>query len=76
MSLVILCMTGDDLLDEKAEAGNFTDLTDSLLPLFNDPDGRGKRRWEQVFGLARPPEPRRGGIRFSVTVRRKSSSGS
>ena len=59
------------------ESGRFTDVTDSLLPLFSDPDGRGSRRWREMFGLERPTPitpPRREGLTFSVRVRRQSSS--
>ena len=33
--------------------GNFTDATDALPSLFADPDGRGARRWSQMFDKAR-----------------------
>ena len=62
--------------DEKLATGRFTDITDSLLPLFADPDARAARRWRELFGYERPAAPKRGGIRFTVSVRRRSSSGS
>ena len=71
-------MDSDIILAESKErpSGRFTDVTDTLLPLFSDPDGRGGRRWEQVFGLAPAEQPKGDGPFFSVRVRRRSSSGS
>jgi len=37
--------------------GNFTEVEESLLPLFDE--GGGNRRWREIFGLERP-RPRRG----------------
>lgn len=64
-----------DLEEDRAGRGRFTDVTDSLLPLFSDPDMRGGRRWRETFGFepVQPrPEPREGA--FIVYVRRQSSS--
>jgi hypothetical protein len=33
--------------------GSFADSHNGLLPLFDDPDGRGQRRWPEVFGIER-----------------------
>jgi hypothetical protein len=44
-----------------------------LLPLFNDPDGRGSRRWREMFGLERPL-PRRHRGAFIVREALRSSS--
>jgi hypothetical protein len=54
--------------------GSFTDSPDQLLPLFSDPDGRGDRRWREVFGHERP-KPKATGP-FILREVRKSSSGS
>ena len=54
--------------------GNFTDVTNSLLPLFCDPDGRGTRRWREMFGLQTTSQPGRAGPYVSVRVGRQSSS--
>lgn len=55
--------------------GSFADSHDELLPLFFNPDGRGERRWREVFGLEpgkieEKPRP------FNVLEVRRSSSGS
>ena len=71
-------MKRDAALDEERGpvGGKFTDITDTLLPLFSDPDGRSGRCWEDIFGVNRTPAAKPGGIRFTVRVRRRSSSGS
>jgi len=40
-------------LDAIAQGGgNFTEVKDSLLPLFDERGG--SRRWREIFGLERP----------------------
>lgn len=48
LSLTDLAKRRDD------RVGRFTGVTNTLLPLFADPDGRGSRRWREIFGLERP----------------------
>ncbi len=47
--------------EPECSDGRFTDITDTLLPLFTDPDARGGRSWREVFGLERPLPRARGG---------------
>ena len=64
-----------ELVEARAgRVGHFTDVTDTLLPLFNDLDGRGSRRWREMFGLERPL-PRRIAARLSCREALRSSSG-
>jgi hypothetical protein len=64
-----------DLVDpDRIAGGSFTDLTDRLLPLFFDRDGRGCRRWEEVFGTLHP-DPARRGTCFTVRIGRRSPKG-
>jgi len=42
--------------------GNFTEVEESLLPLFDERGG--SRRWREIFGLERP-RPRRGDKSFT-----------
>ena len=60
-------------LAEPGSPGNFTDVTESLLPLFHDPDGRGTRRWREMFGLQTTSQRPRIGPYVSVRVGRQSS---
>lgn len=57
----------DDLANEpksaRAASGHFTDLANTLLPVFNDSDGRGSRRRREIVGLDRQlPRTHRGAI--------------
>ena len=44
----------------RSGKGKFTDAPELLPSLFADPDGRGSRRWHEVFGR-RPSNQRREG---------------
>lgn len=66
-------------LDKERERkrGSFVDITDTLLPLFSDPDARSHRRWLEVFGEAETAVPaKHGGRRFSGRAKQKLLSGS
>jgi hypothetical protein len=55
--------------------GHFTDVTDTLSPLYADPDGRGSRRWREIFGFERPlPRGSRGAFIVSEALRSSSDS--
>ena len=60
-------------LADPGSPGNFTDVTESLLPLFCDPDARGQRRWREMFGLETSSQRGRVGPYVSVRVGRISS---
>jgi hypothetical protein len=59
-----------------AKKGSFANAHNGLLPLFDDPDGRGGRRWREVFGYERRPEKPKGGKSFIAREAPKSSSDS
>jgi len=45
----------------RSGKGKFTDVPDLLPSLFADPDGRGSRRWQEVFGKPAPDRRSDGG---------------
>jgi hypothetical protein len=45
----------------QSRKGKFTDAPDLLPSLFADPDGRGSRRWHEVFGRRPSSEKHEGG---------------
>ncbi len=45
--------------EERSRSGKFTDVKESLLPLFDE--GGSSRRWREMFGLERPRPRSRGG---------------
>ena len=59
--------------EKPVRGGHFTDVTDALLPLFTDPDGRGSRRWREMFGLERPVQRKQHGAFISRGALRLSS---
>jgi hypothetical protein len=57
----------------RGRAGKFTDLADSLLPLFSDSGDRIDPRWRLLFGLEPAPPPKRGTAFIAKQVRRPPS---
>ena len=53
--------------------GNFAGQRNGLLSLFDDPDGRGGRRWRESFGYERRSE-KKGGQPFIARGSPRSSS--
>ena len=58
--------------DLSRRNGSFTDAPDLLLPLFADPDGRGGKRWREVFGME-CRRPRFGGPFVAIAPDRRRS---
>ena len=45
---------------ERGRTGKFTDVDESLLPLFSHPGERDEKRWRLLFGLEQAPPLKRG----------------
>ena len=58
------------------QKGNFAECRNGLLSHFDGPDGRGRRRWREIFGYERRPDEAKGGKPFIAREERKSSSDS
>ena len=53
----------------RRQAGKFTDVADSLLPLFPNSTDRIDARWRLLFGLESAPPPTRGTAFIAEQVR-------